>query len=152
MSSKKEELAEIEVLSAEQIEQLPKVVKKNVVYLHKEIRPKELAVLNPIVSKILSLQERVEKAVYDPENEKESIATYKAIKSEIGSFNSKWRETGKQLKEPYNDIKSKIIEIEGSIKEMSDTIKNSLFEKFDVYLKGLEAKKKEVNLFREPFN
>lgn len=129
---------ELEILTEEQINKFPEKVKEEIVYLTENVRPKELAKLNPIISRLLNIKDRVEKLEFIPADEEgkfdvDNIKEYKSIKSEIGSFNGDLGRAGKALKKPYNDIKSAIVAIEKTFKSISDETKEQILTKFSDY-------------------
>ena len=140
------EIAEIEILTEEQIAALPESVHDNVVYLTENVRPKELVVLNPLVASLLNMQNDL--AALKPEkNEKgeftkESIEAYKALKATQRSFNGALTKTAKNLKKPYQDINKGFIAIENEFKKLSDEIKKEAEAKFAEYEEQLAEKRR----------
>lgn len=135
----KNEVKEIQILSDEQIKALPDTVKENVVFLTENMPPKELMVLNPLVTTLLDLREKADKLKLEKEEDgsfkKDSIKEYKEVKAEQRSFNGTLKKTAKEMKDPINKIRAGIIEIEKTFKAESDQIKEDFEEKFAEYEK-----------------
>jgi len=137
MGTNQEEVQEITVLTEEQINQLPDTVKKNVVFLTEEARPKELMKLNPLATELLNLRDKVSKLELkrDDKNNitKESIDAYKELKAEQRTFNGKLTATAKILQKPYQDINKGFLEIKKTFKEESDKVKDEAEKIFADY-------------------
>src|SRR5690606_9473270 len=104
----KSEVAEIEVLTPEQMNALPKDVKKNVLALSKDMRSKELIILNPLVTRLLSLKERAAALTITKDEDgnivPECIEEYKAVKADQRTFNGDLGREMKTMKAPYAAI------------------------------------------------
>lgn len=148
MSTKTEELKELEVLTPEQIEVLPEEVKENVVYLTDNMNTKDLMVLNPIVKELLAIKDDVDNLEMKPIGEdgkydKENIQTFVDAKKRIRSFRSNLKSSATTLKEPYLAIQKSVIAIEKSIKAEADEAYEKAEKTFAEYVKYEEDLKAE---------
>lgn len=145
--SETKEVQEVQILTEEQINALPKEVKESVSFLTEKMNPKDLIVLNPIVVELLNIEKNIKNIELIPMGEDgkfdtENVKSYKAIKASIGTFNSGVTSSAKTLKAPYTAISKSLVAIEKSIKGKSADLKASVMEKFKPYEDDVLAKAK----------
>ena len=138
MKSEENKLEEFQVLTEEQILELPVEVKENVVFLTEKLGASELVTLNPMVVELLEIRKMNEELILMPKNldgdfNKENIKDYKALKSKIRSFNSKIKSSAKKLKIEPAKITKGIIAIEKTFLNENKIVQDSAAEKFALY-------------------
>lgn len=145
---KTQEVKEVKnVFEGSDFEKLPKEVKKELVFLSKETRPKELKKLSSLVSKLLELKNDV--ANTEPiknengEYEKDSIKAFKAVKSELRSFNASIKQIINESKRPYMEINKAFIGVRKAFDNEQTSLMETLVSKFDDYIKEQERIKAE---------
>jgi hypothetical protein len=127
-------------------ENLPAEFKKDALYLFKEARPKEVAILAPIVEQFAELYEKVQSAELtkneDGSFDKESIQVYKDLKSELGTFNASMKKKINEAKRPYMDIDKKFVAVRKTLENNKVSLLDTLEVTYKEYLDE-EARKKE---------
>lgn len=139
---------QIEVLDLDSLTILPKETQDKVMYLSQRLPIKEVSHLNPLVQKLIDLQQYRE-LKYLPDKKKESIASYKAAMRDLRSTNTFIKETKSKIKKPIDEIGKKVLEIESSSLEIVKDIISTLGESFKDYLKEEEEKKRQAALKKE---
>lgn len=158
----KKEMLEVEVIIPDEVlaenKELNRFYKKDksmIVYpiateTTKELREKikgliqngkttDIVAFNPVLA-ALSFIQSFKDLKYDPEKKNEKDYTDSIAK--IGKFNSAVTSVSKQIKDPLNQYKQIVIDIEKLLKEESDNVKKCLAENFKPYLD--EKAKKEA--------
>lgn len=133
MSSKKSEISEIEVLSEDQIQRLPANAKEDIIFLSKNMNANNLVTLNPLVTTILDIRSRILESKTIVENEdgnfsKEEIDEYKAIKSDLRSFNGDLGRASKKMKAEHKKVIDGVTSVSKTFKAISDELKNKIEE------------------------
>lgn len=157
---KKAEVIEVEILTEEQINSLPEIVKENVTFLTKELSSKELVRLNPLVTELLTIRDLEKELDLMPLNSegkfnKENIAEYKSLKAKIRSFNASTGKELKSIKEPFLKVQKGFVAIEKALKSEAMIVAEVVTEKFQTYedaqilLAQERQKKKDAVLLAE---
>lgn len=137
---------EIVTFSQEQLEILPSDIQQNIILVQDYVKPNELMVLNPLVSKLLSIKEysQITYNCETPELKKESIQQYKDAIKETKSVNVAAGAAKTSLKKPFDEIGKAILSIEKFVKEEVLAVQNSLKNNFKEYIDEEEKKKKAL--------
>lgn len=144
MKTKTEEVAELVILTDEQIEVLPESVKENVVFLTEQLHKKDLMVLNPIVSELIEIRsfgDRLEmKPPKDGVFDKDNVQEFIDLKKKIRTFRAGVKKSGTDLKEPYLKIQKGVVAIEKAIIEEATKVYDDAEVKFKLYIDAEEEK------------
>jgi hypothetical protein len=148
MSTKKANKNEVTVLSVEQIENFPKDVKKDIIFLQDSVQPGELAEFNPIVADLLLLEERGKKiklisADEEGKYNKENIQDFVDLKKDIRTYRALVKEIAKKLKAPRTLENKALIKIEKTFVNMATDVYDIAEKEFSTYVKEELAKKEE---------
>lgn len=152
----------IEVLTDEQLKQLPQEVQTIVVKLDANLPPKELSVLNPLMLELFKIKE-FESLIYIPmvesedkkiakENKKifdEHISKFKEALKSISDFKKKSAEAKKAIKGPLDELGKDIISLERSVNATADETLAVLEKNFEIFIKETKAKALELKTKRE---
>lgn len=136
---------EITVLTAEQIEFLGNDLKKDVVFLQENMHQKDLAVLNPLVSELIEMEETVNDLKLVPaennEYDKKNIQAFTDVKKTIRSYRAAVKKSAKELKTPYQDVVKSIISIEKTFINSATELFDKAETEFAPYVEFVEAEK-----------
>lgn len=144
----KENQKPVEILTEDMTDKLPKSVQQSVVFLSKEMRPKELVPFNPVVRELLEIKE-LASIKYNAEDEGESIQSFKDAKAKIRSFNSKVKDTKSTIKKPYDTIGKNIIVIEKGFLSEAKEVLEILEKEFKPFLDEQQRIKDEKEAKKE---
>lgn len=148
MSKTGEKVQEVQVLTTEQINNLPEVVKENVVFLTKRVNATDLAELNPLVTELLEIKEQGSKLIFAGKDEegnypKDNIQEFVDVKKAVRTYRAKVKKSATALKEEPKRINKAIIAIEKTFTEEATKVYNNAEKLFDEYIKHEEEVKKE---------
>lgn len=150
MQNSKDQVEELEisVLTEDQIDNLPEDAVESVRVLSSDLANKQLQVFVPVVQKYIELRDLALRLKIDKNEKgevtKESIQDYKDLKKATGSFNSELKAKIKEIKDPLNDTRSKVISVEKTFKSESDKIKQEAEKLFQEYEDEVARKKQEA--------
>lgn len=144
---------EIQVLTEEQISELPKDAVKEVAALNKSLVTEQLQIFVPVVQQYIDLRDRVSKLKLEKDEDgkikKDSLQEYKSIKKEIGSFNTMQKEKIKEIKDPINAIRADIISVDKTFKSESDKLKEAIQNEFKEWEDEQQRKREEAKAKKE---
>ena len=145
MKTKTEEVQELVVLTPEQIEALPKEVKKNVVFLTETVGAKDLMVLNPMVTELLEIREQGKAIKLIPADkegnyDKDNIQSFTDVKKRVRTFRAEVGRVAKQMKEDPAKITKAIIAIEKTFVAEATDVYDAAEKEFADYIKDEIAK------------
>lgn len=148
MAKKTEEVQELVVLTDEQVNALPKVVKDNVVFLTDNMHKKDLMVLNPLVSELINLRElgsslKIKPADEDGNFDKTNIQEFVDVKKAVRTFRAEVKRAGKTLRDPYIAIQKGVVAIEKAIVDEATKVYDDAEKEFKPYLDA-EAEKERL--------
>lgn len=137
--SGKTEVTEVQVLTEEQINALPEVVRTNVKYLSENVGVKDLSVLNPIATELIEIRQLGSELQLMPLNDKgefnkDNVQQFVDLKKKIRSFRSGLKSDIKDLKAPYVKINKGYISIEKAIIDEATKVYESAEETFATYI------------------
>lgn len=137
---------EITVLTDEQINFLPEELKKDVVFLQENMHQKDLQVLNPLVSELISIEEIVKdlKLITNDDGsfDKKNIQEFTDAKKVIRAYRAAVKKSAKDLKAPYHDVVKSIISIEKTFVNNATELYDKAENEFKPYVDFLEEEKR----------
>lgn len=139
-TTEKNKVAEITVLTEEQINALPQKTKDDVIFLMEHLPASGLLKLSKLGEELIEMKKLASELKYIEDN-KENLQDYKNIKSKVKNFRARLPEVKKELKGPLDAMGKKILSVEKIIKSEADSYLDIIDKTFKPYLDA-EAKKK----------
>jgi len=136
-----------ETVQKKAFDKLPKEISKDLTYLQKEARDKELKQFIPLINEYLDIRNRVESLEVSKDEKgnitKESIKEYKEVKKDLRSFNASMKSTIDDIKKPYWDINKKFVAVKKTFEENKKSFEEHCDVVFKDYVEEQQRKKEE---------
>lgn len=129
----------LEVLTVEDMKQLPLTTQKLINELSAELNIKALSEFNPIVKSMVDM-EKMKELKYIPED-KENAQAFTTNKVALGKFNASVGRTAKNMKAPLLATGKKITALEKAFKARGILVKDYLLKEFDPLIVIQDAEK-----------
>lgn len=149
MAKTSKQEVEIEIFSQDQLSVFNPEVQLDISYLSENLPAKELKALNPLITKLISIQNYKESVKYNPENKKESVELYKEAMKDLKETNKVITDTKSAIKRPLDELGKKVLSIERFSKSIVQDVISDIDKEFEQYVKEEEERKRIAKEKRE---